>query len=153
MAKEAGRLIEIVGRIIDTRRGQPSISPSSVATEAMLVLEAAWMQNPTEYPLVYIGCHLELRQIARTILRERFEPEEDADKITHPLFPELQWRYPIARPKTEEPQYVLLELLRREDWRFNVNRLRADAESRLKHADKLEGWGVSHFAEEDEPVL
>jgi hypothetical protein len=148
MAKEAGGLIEIVARIIDMRRDQPSISPSSVATEAMLVLEAAWMQNPSEYPLVYIGCHLELRQLARKILRERFEPEEDADKVTHPLFPELQWRYPIDPPKTEEPQYVLLELLRKQDWRFNVNRLRGDAKRRLRHADKLEAWGMRHFAEE-----
>jgi hypothetical protein len=145
--KETSGLVEICSQIIETRFNEPRISRSSVATEAMVKLRAKWMLNSKRgYPLVYLGCHLELRQIARQILRERFEPEEDINKPVHPLFPELQWRYPIVHQREEEPQYVLLELLEPNDWRFNVKRLRLDAASRLRHADALEAWGFAHFA-------
>jgi hypothetical protein len=146
MTKECNQLTQIIAKIIDLRRDLAVISPSKVATEAMQKLGADWMQGG-DYPLVYLGCHLQLRQIARGLLRQQFEPEEDEEKITHPLFPELQWRYPIAHPKGEEPQYRLLELLSPNDWEFNVNRLRSDARSRLNHADKLVAWGHAHFTE------
>jgi hypothetical protein len=152
-SKEASGLIDIVARIIDTRRDEDRISPSSVATEAMIALRASWMNKPNKgYPLVYVGCHLQCRQIARQLLRQQFEPEQDADKMEHPLFPGLQWRYPIARSKDEEPQYVLLELMTKKDWIFNLNRLEADAASRLHHADILRAWGASQFAKAPEPV-
>lgn len=157
--KEASSLNEIVSLLIQKQKDEPRISPSSIATEAMSKLRARWMNKPQEYPLVYLGCHLQLRQIARGLLREWFEPNEDANKATHPLFPELQARYPMARMEDQEPTYILLEQLAPTDWRFNVRRLRADAESRLRHASALEAWGFEKFkfatraaVEEDETV-
>jgi hypothetical protein len=140
---ETSPLVMIIAKIIETRRSETRISPAWVATEAMIVLKAEWMREPDDegYPLVYLAAHLELRQIAREKLREKFEPAWDEDKDTHPLFPELQWRYPVSRPKGVEPKYVLLEHLTGADVSFNVNRLRVDARSRLAHADALEAWG------------
>lgn len=141
-SREASGLIEIVAKIVDARRDESRISPSWVATEAMRELRAQWMQKPNRgYPLVYIGCHLELRQIARGILRQQFEPENEDEHTEHPLFPGLQWRYPVRRadPK-DEPQYELLELLSDDDALYNIDRLRSEAEKKLKHADRLEAW-------------
>jgi hypothetical protein len=86
--KEASGLIEIISRIIEGRRGEARISPSWVATEGMQELRAGWMREPNNgYPLVYIGCHLQLRQIARGVLRERFEPElDEGETVQHPFF-------------------------------------------------------------------
>jgi hypothetical protein len=144
--KEASGLTEIVAQVIENHRREPEISPSWIATEAMSKLNATWMlTSDRDKQLVYKGCHLELRQIARSLLRNRFEPEEDVDKLTHPLFPELQLRYPVTEKEDAEPRYVLLESLGHIDWKFNVRRLRADAGSRLKHADALEAWGMNKF--------
>lgn len=138
---------ETIAAIIDRRRDEREISPAWVATEAMTKLNAAWMlRSKRGHPTVYRLAHLQCRQIARAMLREFFEPEEDASKVVHPLFPDLQWRYPVARSAGDEPVYVKTELMTREDWLYNVARLRADAASRQRHADALEVWGASRFA-------
>jgi hypothetical protein len=140
MAKEGEQLVRIVAAIIDKERNETGINPSWIATRAMLVnLDGATVQH--EHPLVYLGCHLQLRQIARQLCRGLFEPDDDAQRERHPLFPMLQWRYPTQRSSgDEESRYVLLEQLCTADVWFNVKRLRADAESRLEHADALEAW-------------
>jgi hypothetical protein len=141
-AKEAGGLIDIVAQIIETRRDEPRISPSWVATEAMRTMKASWMNRPKKgYPLIYIAAHLQLRQFARAALRDQFEPQDDDDRISHPLFPGLQWRYPVRHSSpADEPQYELLELLSNEDAIYNIDRLRSEASKKLAHADRLEAW-------------
>ena len=150
MAPEAQALISIVIRIIEQRRSERSISPSWVATEAMLEIDPAKVAPA----LVQLGCHLELRQIARSVLRTVFEPSAEAAtqlvdgeaQRQHELFPDLQWRYPKARTagKNEEPVYVRLEELTPNDVAFNVSRLRSEALAKLAHADALERYGRTH---------
>jgi hypothetical protein len=143
MAPEAQKLIDIVTRIVDERREETRISPSWVATEAMLVIDP----RRTAPPLVHLGCHLELRQLARSILREWFEGEqEDHDSAQHELFPNLQRRYPVQRTRGDEPEYVRLEDMSIADLRFNVGRLRREAHAKLAHADALEAFGRSRAA-------
>jgi hypothetical protein len=92
-------------------------------------------------PLIYIGCHLQLRQIAREVCRGLFEPEADDDlkpEVTHPMFPQLQWRYPVPRKPGEEPQYVLFDEMTEDVMRFNCKRLRYTGRAMLQHADALE---------------
>ena len=140
MAPEAQALANIIAKIIHTRRDQIRISPNWVATEAMMTLDP----RRQSVPLVYLGCHLELRQLARSALRLHFEeasPTED-EFAQSELFPDLQWRYPVERKKTDtEPEYVLLEVMTDKDIRFNVRRLRKEANAKLKHADALEAFG------------
>jgi hypothetical protein len=139
IGKEASGLIRIVSHIIETREEQRLISPSWVATETMVVLGATELRKT--YPDVYIGCHLQVRQIARGQLRQRWEnPETDDDE--HPLFPGLQRRYPVQRPAGEEPEYIKLENLSRPDAIYNIERLRLEARSKLEHADALQSWLV-----------
>jgi hypothetical protein len=91
--------------------------------------------------LVYAGCNLQLRQIARGQLRRRFEPEDDGGD-EHDLFPGLQQRYPTARSaRAEDPEYVLLEHLTPTDIGYNVARLRSEARAKMAHADALEAYG------------
>jgi hypothetical protein len=142
IGKEASALIEVVDRVIETRRAQIAISPSWVATQAMIELDAVALQQ--DNPRVYIGCHLQLRQIARGILRERYEDTGDGDQ--HPLFPNLQRRYPVQRPTGDEPEYIKLENLSRPDALYNIERLRCEARSKLEHADALESWLKHRFA-------
>lgn len=93
------------------------------------------------HPLIWIGCHLELRQIARSLLRKRFEPEDDGKDGCDELFPDLQWRYPAARSANEpEPSYILREMMSDTDVGYNVARLRAEAAAKNQHADALEAW-------------
>jgi hypothetical protein len=143
IGKEASALIEIVAHIIETRRDQVTISPSWVATEAMIELDAVELQISN--PRVYIGCHLQLRQIARGQLRVRYEDDGDEDADQHPLFPGLQRRYPVQRPAGEEPEYIKLDCLSRPDAIYNIERLRCEARSKLQHADALQSWLVHRF--------
>lgn len=139
---EAQQLVEIIARIIDTRRLASRISPSWVATEAMTELDP----KRTSKPLVYLGCHLELRQIARGLLRSWFE-DADPDEHQHELWPDLQWRYPTARSSGgDEPEYVKLEEMSDNDIDYNVTRLRNEARSKLAHADALEAYGRRRHA-------
>jgi hypothetical protein len=142
MAPEAQALADIISKIIHTRRDQQRISPSWVATEAMLEIDP----SRVSLPLVYLGCHLELRQIARGALRLHFEdpadPSED-EEAQHEMFPDLQWRYPAARQRgaDAEPEYVRLEEMTKADIAFNVKRLRREGRAKLAHADALEAFG------------
>ena len=139
MTREESRLVEIVARIIDVRRSQVRINPSWIATEALRELDP----SRRSVELVCLGCHLQLRQIARAQCRKLFEDdEEDADIGQRELFTGLQWRYPAAHSKDKnEPEYVLREHMTDVDIGYNVARLRAEAEAKQKHADALEAWG------------
>jgi hypothetical protein len=146
MAPEAQALTDIIARIIDTRRGETRISPSWVATEAMVEIDP----GRSSVALVYLGCHLELRQIARSLVRLHFEDTSDPaddESAQHELFPKLQWRYPAARSSgAGEPEYVKLEDLSAADVAYNVQRLRREGNAKLKHADALDAFGRSRTA-------
>lgn len=133
-------LSNVVRVVYESHNDRPTVSPAWLATEAM-----AEIGFPRDlHPLGYIGCHLQIRQIARAFCRKHFDPEES---VENDLFPEtLQQRYPRQQKSPEqEPEYVLLDLLSRSDIVFNIDRLRKEARSKLKHADALEAWSVNKF--------
>jgi hypothetical protein len=137
---DARKLKAMVDRIVETRRSKRCVNPSWVATQVLGELDRR-NSVQRQHPMVYKAAHLELRQMAREACRDKWEnPESGTD--THPLFPELQWRYPVARDKGAEPEYVLLEHLTETDVAFNVARLRHVSVACAKHADALEAWGL-----------
>lgn len=143
MTREESQLAEIVARIIDIRRGQVRINPSWIATEALKEIDPAGRS----VDLVRLGCHLQLRQIARAECRTLFEDSEDGDEPRFSGFEGLQWRYPTARSKrNEEPEYVLRDQMTNDDVEYNVGRLRREGRAKLAHADALEAWGRSRSA-------
>lgn len=136
---EEHKLAETVARVIDLRHDAVSISPNWVATEAMLLLDP----QHAAPALVYAGCHLQLRQVARQQLRGKYQPEDSAGE-QHQLFPDLQTRYPTAHSaQAAEPEYVLLEHLPERDLDYNIARLEAEAIAKQKHADALRSYRLS----------
>lgn len=136
--KQDDPLYRVVGAAYEKHKDQGEISPSWLATLAMV--EIGFGRDLHE--LGYIGCHLHLRQVARYFCGKKFDPEEN---IEDDLFPEtLQQRYP-KKPtdKDSEPVYILLDLLSDDDVKYNVARLRKESSAKLKHADALEAWGRS----------
>ena len=92
-------------------------------------------------PPVLAGCHLALHQIARGLLRKRFdEDDEDGDEDQMLPFPGLQQRYPSFKQGASDREYVLLEKMSPADIAFNVARLRKEGATKSKHADALEAW-------------
>lgn len=146
---EEQQLAAAVQAIIDANVEAAEISPAWVATEAMTAIKF-----PRElHRLGYAGCHLELRQIARSKLRRQFDPvdrawEASGETDDEDLFPEtLQDRYPQRPQKGQEPLYVLRALMRRADVDYNVQRMRRAGRALLKHADALEAWGKDRLGE------
>lgn len=135
---EERKLAEIIARIIDARDGAIKISPNWIATEAMQELDP----DRASPMLVHAGCHLQLRQIARQQLRQKYQPDDSAGAEPELFAGQLQSRYPSSRTaRAEDPEYILLEHLTEHDISYNVARLRAEARAKLKHADALEGYG------------
>jgi hypothetical protein len=143
MTREESQLAEVVARIIDVRRSHVRINPSWIATEALKEIDP----GARSVDLVRLGCHLQLRQIAREQCRKLFEDSEDADEPRFAQIEGLQWRYPMQRAKHEsEPQYILRDHMSRSDVAYNVARLRREGRAKLAHADTLEAWGRSRGA-------
>lgn len=138
---DAHRLRELLESIYERRVDEVRVSPAWLATEALLHLDP----TKTAPELVYRAAHLQLRQLGRSLCRQRFEEDGEWSE-QHDLFPNLQKRYPAAHSPDAEPEYVLLEHLTGDDIAFNVQRLRREANAKLFHADALEAWGQNRAA-------
>jgi hypothetical protein len=136
---EERELHQLLLQIYDRRQDEIRVSPNWLATAAMEEMDPD-RSSPT---IVYTAAHLELRQLARSILRKAADPIDEASD-QHEMFPLLQKRYPAARSTTtEEPEYVKLEALTELDVAFNLGRMRASASRLLAHCDALEAWWTS----------
>jgi hypothetical protein len=138
MAKDPDdlRLREIVEEIILAQNGAISISPTWVAGQAMVKLDPTHETQAS----IYLAANLQFRQVARQQLGKKFEPEDDEIPAQHPLWPDLQQRYPIPTKRSEERQYKLLEYLSHTERLFNIARLRKEASGKLHHADALQAY-------------
>src|SRR6266404_9574090 len=76
MSAESRSLTAVVARIIELQRDVPRINPTAVASAALLELDP----KKVSVPAVLAGCHLALRQIARRLLRQRFEDASDEEE-------------------------------------------------------------------------
>jgi hypothetical protein len=141
MATES-TLADIVATIIERRCDETGVSPTSIANEAMECPELDPLKTVLRgQPLVWGGCHLQLRQIARGQLGRRFASSRKETSGTGELFKDLQWRYPTAHSaELEEPVYILRDMMSADDVAYNVARLRAEADAKSRHADALEAW-------------
>jgi hypothetical protein len=134
--KEEAELHDLVQMVVDQAGGQVWIDPAWIATGVMAKIDPERVSPP----LVYKGCHLQLRQIARQHLRGAFDAA-DEDNPQHELFTELQDRYPVKRKRGEEPRYVQRDAMTDEDIAFNVARFRNASKALMAHGDALEAWG------------
>lgn len=140
---ESDRLAEEVARACDFNASVTSIDPAMIADRVMASIEAVFEDNPLEW----VGCHLHVRQLARSYLRGRFAPESKQNGDSeNDLFPEtLQDRYP-CRPRPEsEPVYTLRSSLSEEDRWYNIDRLRKTAVALVKHSNAFEAETIAIF--------
>jgi len=137
---EAAPLRDAVARIAELYTEKERISPAWLATEAMILIAFPRELHPTGY----LGCHLQMRQIARAYCRKRFDKDDD-DEQPDLFNGTLQKRYPKAHNNGDDPEYILLAFLTDQDIAFNVARLRMEANAKLDHADALEAWGKRKF--------
>lgn len=142
MTGEEKKLQAIVQKIVEQRREQTKIGATWIATEAMNEIDP----KKVSVPLAYAGCHLHLRQAARAFLRDEFEGDQDQNRSRHPLFPDLQARYPSARSKAgEEPEYVREEQMTAEDYDYNITRMEREVRSKQRHVDALRARRSERF--------
>lgn len=142
---DSHQLRELLESIYERRIDEVRVSPAWLATEALLSLDP----RKTAPTLVYRAAHLQLRQLARGLCRQRFEDDGEWTE-QHDLFPNLQKRYPAVHTTEGEPEYVLLEHLTALDIAFNLNRLRREANAKLSHADALEAWSKQRSTPDSE---
>jgi hypothetical protein len=137
--REGEPLWEVISALYEKHRGSPSVKPAWLATQGMKQIGF----RPKLHELGYIGCHLQLRQIARAFCSRKFDPLHRVAHAADDLFPEtLQERYPVRPTPGEEPRYVLLDALSAEDRAYNVERMRRAGRALQKHADALEADGL-----------
>ena len=134
----SNKLTDVVNSVIDSNSNQDELMPAWVANAAYRNIDPDQIA-PID---VKIAALQYLKQLARQVLRGKFEPlEGNADQ--HELWPDLQTRYPVLRQNSDaEPTYVKLELLNGNDALWNINRLRKEADTKIKHANALEQWAA-----------
>jgi len=119
--------------------------PSRVA---QAVLEQIAAEPMT--PLVAYASLQYLKDVARTCLREKYEPGGELNKaIQGDMFTGLLQSHYARSPNERiagEPSYDELADITRDTWSFNVKRERKVGSAHLQHADALEAWGRDRFS-------
>ncbi len=138
------QLTESVNECINNYAGDVEISPASVALCAYGLLDPEGVSPQ----VVQWGCNLELRALARAVLRKNFDPVDADEPRQHQLFPDLQERYPTKR--NGGPKYVLLDHLSMEEGFYNVERLRNEGNKKIAHGDSLEEYLIMKYGDEQD---
>ena len=137
--ESVSQLHAVIASVYEKHRDRDTVSPSWLATEVMVDIDF-----PRElHRLGYLGCHLQVRQIARGFCRSKNEAPDGQEDLFSGT---LQHRYPRAGSNKDNPEYILLDLMSDRDVAFNVARLRAEAAAKMDHADALEAWGQARRA-------
>ncbi len=134
MTDDARKLRDILQGIIESFKDDKDISPSVLATAALLKLDP----EKKTIPIIYIAAHLELRQISRQILAGHQDRRDDYEYLL--LEDGLQDRYPIARKKDEEPLYRKRNELTDADKEFTLMALSKKAAGYQRHYDLFAAW-------------
>lgn len=129
----AHQVNQIIKAVVDAWSSQIEMSAASVARETQLKIHP-YMTIPVLSDYLE---NMQLRQMARAVLRTTADSDENLDHTTEDLFGDaLQVRYPTTR--NGELSYVKREYLTYEERMENVRALRMEAEAKLRHADALE---------------
>jgi len=132
----SAQLQEVVSSCILKYSGDIEVSPASIATCAYPELDPENVSPVT----VQWGCVLQLRAIAREVLRGEFDPIAEGNSGQGEMFEGLQERYPTKREGG--PKYVLLGHLTGNEIDYNIQRLEREATKKLHHADALKEYKI-----------
>lgn len=130
---EARDLSGEIGRAIDELSGEDVIDPTRIASIVLGRIDPQRLSPE----LVFLGCHLQCRQLAREGLRRRYSI---GNRAPEPDLFDLQDRYPCAQSDGGDQGYIRRELMSKIDVASNVDRMKASASSTLAHVDALIAW-------------
>lgn len=138
--RDIEKLNAAISSVLIKHRDDETIHPEVVAASVMVTLNQQ---------LKEIAANLEIRQLVRAMLRRSYDADADDTKRrkqqpTLPGLPLVQERYP-KMPYGHG--YVKRDLMSKEDWRGNVERLRGKGGKLIAHADQLEEWGRDRYEE------
>jgi hypothetical protein len=129
---------------------------STAVVDPVVIAEHAMSQIELYTPaLVRTAAMLQLRQIAREVLRSLHKPNgkkarqskgqerasEEAPTFPGDDFRLLQVRYPKAHVLGRPQGYALLDELTEADWNWNIDQLLNESGVKSAHASQLKRWG------------
>lgn len=146
------QLTEILRECITQFDSDIAISPAILASQAMKMMDDGGV-SPV---LVAYSSNMNLRQIARKLLRREFDPVYEDDSGQSEMFTGLQERYPCLR--ADDFVYVQRMRMTLEEREFMVSRLRKEALAKTQHADSLQAETeelkiAGHFAVDDKGAV
>lgn len=121
--------------ITDTMKrheNDPVIDPATIADEICQALP-----KPTQDALI----SLHVRELLRAELRHLYEGDSHNRQLAFPDFPLVQARY----PSVDRVGYIKSDLMSRNDWWTNVEKLNRKGYTLLEHSRQLEEWGRDRF--------
>lgn len=126
------KLHDTLAECLEQVEQEVEISPELLAHCAMKVLDPKG-KAPS---LVEWAANLELRQLARALLRKTFDPlAPKPDVGQEDMFVGLQEKYPCKR--SGEVVYVDRMRLSHDERKYNISRLEKEGQSKLEHAGAL----------------
>ena len=132
-------LMDVLRECLDVINSEIEIQPALLASCAIKKIDPETLSPP----LVGWAANLELRQLARGLLRKKFDPTHEENPQAE-MFEGLQERYPTKR--NAEPTYVVLDELSDEEIEDNLVRMGREISAKQKHYDALEAYRFSRAA-------
>lgn len=137
--KNTTELTEVLHKCLIQLESDTEIQPALLAHRALQKMDP---ERTAPY-LVTWAANLEMRQLARALLRKEFDPLAPDNKQIE-MFEGLQTRYPTRR--NDEPTYVRLEELTNDEIDMNLERMSREIAAKQKHYDALMAYKVSRAA-------
>ena len=127
----SNELNRLIGYALNKYSSDMPVSAESLADVVIRKID----EDEKSPELVRFGCVLELRQMARALLRKEYRERLDDD--SHPyFFGGLQDLYPGSGKR--KGQYLPRSMMSVDDYKENAERLRKEGRAKLLHADELE---------------
>ena len=132
MSNQGDKLNEILRECLEQTKSDLGVSAAYLAHCAMKKID----EESSSPMLVSWAANMELRQMARGLLRREYEPSGPVEAAQVEMFEKLQQRYPVKG----EDCYMPLHALTEEQLIENEDRIRQTGEAFLKHADALRAY-------------
>jgi len=132
------KLSNYVNEAIEAHSGEIAISPTFIARKVVSIIDS----ENISLPMVTYGFNLQVRSVARSILKAAFDPfHQDGLSGQTEMFTGLCPRYPARRSSTEKDNdstYVIRSELTLDERNVIPKRLKLSASTMLKHARAFE---------------
>ena len=122
-------ITRLIGDALSGFNSDFPVSPTFLARQALQSCDP----DDESPEIIRFAAELQFRQIARGILRQEYEMNDDSQKE---LFEKLQPRYPGAGEN--DGFYVPLLHMSADDFEHNILRLQSEADAKQAHADALQ---------------